>query len=352
MSEIITTFVGLDVHKESIAIAVAAAGREKPQFIGTIGPTLKELLVYEAGPSGYVLVRELRAKGYRCEVVAPTKIPRRSGERIKTDRRDAVALAHFARAGDLSTVTVPDQADEAIRDLSRAREDALRARMTAPHQLKALLLRHGKHYAGKVGWTQAHERHLCKVSFEHPAQSIAFTEYRAAVSSANERLERITEALRQALNQWRLRPVVEALMSLRGIDFVGAITLVAELGDLRRFAHPKQLMSFLGLVPSESSSGQSRTQGGITRTGNTHARRILIEAAWSYRHPARIGRQMQVRQERLPRELREISWRAQLRLCQRYRRFAARGVHQNRACVAIARELTGFIWDLARHAPP
>jgi transposase len=365
MSENITTFVGLDVHKESIAIAVAGTGREKPQFVGTVGATLKELLktlshlgqreqmllVYEAGPSGYVLVRELRTQGYRCEVVAPTKIPRRSGERIKTDRRDAVALAHFARAGDLSIVTVPDEADEAIRDLSRAREDALRARMTARHQLKAMLLRHGRHYAGKVGWTQAHERHLCQVTFAHPAQSIAFTEYRSAVSAANERLERITEALRQALTEWRLRPVVEALMSLRGIDFVGAMTLVAELGDLRRFAHPKQLMSFLGLVPSESSSGQSRTQGGITRTGNTHARRILIEAAWSYRHPARIGREMQVRQERQPRELREISWRAQLRLCQRYRRFAARGVHQNRACVAIARELTGFMWDLAQHVP-
>jgi transposase len=284
-------------------------------------------------------------------VVAPTKIPRRAGERIKTDRRDALALAHFARAGDLGAVTVPDEADEAIRDLSRAREDALRARMRARHQLKALLLRHGRHYPGKVRWTLAHERHLCKVSFEHPAQNIAFTEYRSAVTEANERLERISAALREVISDWRLRPVVNALMSLRGVDFIGAVTLVAELGDLRRFAHPKQLMSFLGLVPSESSSGQSRSQGGITRTGNTHARRILIEAAWSYRYAARIGREMQLRQEQLPRMLREISWRAQLRLCQRYRRFAARGVHQNRACVAIARELTGFIWDLARHVP-
>jgi transposase len=355
MSEGITTFVGLDVHKESIAIAVACAGREAPRFVGTIGPSLKELLkalshlgpaqqlliVYEAGPGGYLWVRQLRAHGYSCEVVAPTKIPRRSGDRIKTDRRDALSLAHFARAGDLSVVTVPDAADEAIRDLSRAREDALRARMRARHQLKALLLRHGKHYPGKTTWTLAHERHLSEVSFEHPAQNITFTEYRSAVRDANERLERITQALRELLLEWRLRPVVEALMSLRGIDF--------ELGDLRRFAHPKQLMSFLGLVPSESSSGQSRSQGAITRTGNSHARRILIEAAWSYRYPARIGREMQIRQEQLPRALREISWRAQLRLCQRYRRFAARGVHQNRTCAAIARELTGFIWDLAQH---
>jgi transposase len=362
MSEGITTFVGLDVHKESIAIAVACAGREAPRFVGTIGPSLKELLkalshlgpvqhmliVYEAGPGGYVWVRQLRAHG---EVVAPTKIPRRSGDRIKTDRRDALSLAHFARAGDLSIVTVPDAADEAIRDLSRAREDALRARMRARHQLKALLLRHGKHYPAKTSWTLAHERHLSQVSFEHPAQSIAFTEYRSAVRDANERLERITQALRELLLEWRLRPVVEALMSLRGVDFIAAITLVAELGDLRRFAHPKQLMSFLGLVPSESSSGQSRSQGAITRTGNSHARRILIEAAWSYRYPARIGREIQIRQEQLPSALREISWRAQLRLCQRYRRFAARGVHQNRACAAIARELTGFIWDLAQHVP-
>jgi transposase len=291
------------------------------------------LIVYEAGPGGYVWVRQLRAHGYACEVVAPTKIPRRSGDRIKTDRRDALSLAHFARAGDLSIVTVPDAADEAIRDLSRAREDALRARMRARHQLKALLLRHGKHYPAKTSWTLAHERHLSQVSFEHPAQSIAFTEYRSAVRDANERLERITQALRELLVEWRLRPVVEALMSLRGV------------------AHPKQLMSFLGLVPSESSSGQSRSQGAITRTGNSHARRILIEAAWSYRYPARIGREIQIRQEQLPRALREISWRAQLRLCQRYRRFAARGVHQNRACAAIARELTGFIWDLAQHVP-
>jgi transposase len=365
MHEGITTFVGLDVHKDSIAIAVAVAGREAPRFVGSTGASLRELLkslshlgklketllVYEAGPSGYVLARQLRAHGYHCEVVAPTKIPRRAGDRIKTDRRDAVSLAHFARAGDLSPVLVPEETDEAIRDLSRAREDALRARMRARHQLKALLLRHGKHYPIRTTWTLAHERHLATVSFEHPAQNIAFTEYRAAVREAHERLERITAALREMMSQWRQRAVVEALMSLRGIDFVSAVTLVAELGDLRRFAHPKQLMSFIGLVPSESSSGPNRTQGSITRTGNSHARRILIEAAWSYRYPARIGREMQIRQERLPAALREISWRAQLRLCQRYRRFRFRGVNQNKACTAIARELTGFIWDLAKHVP-
>jgi transposase len=365
MSENITAFVGLDVHKESIAIAVAEAGRGAPRFIGTTGPRISEvekalshlgthaelLIVYEAGPCGYVLARQLRERGYRCELVAPTKIPRKPGDRIKTDRRDALSLAHFARAGDLTPVMVPDESDEAIRDLSRAREDALRARMVARHQLKALLLRHGQSYTGKSSWTLAHERFLAQITFAHPAQHITFVEYRTAVKEANERLDRITAALRAQAAEWRLQPVVAALMTLRGIDFVAAITLVCELGDLKRFAHPKHLMSFLGLVPSESSSGESRSQGGITKTGNSHARRILIEAAWSYRYPARIAREMQIRQEGQARVLREIAWRAQLRLCQRYRRMTNRGMHQNKTCVAIARELCGFMWDLARQVP-
>ena len=331
MSEITTAFVGLDVHKESIAIAVAYPGRDAPRYVGTTGPRIGEIekalshlgtrselcVVYEAGPCGYVLARQLREHGYHC----------------------------------LSPVMVPDESDEAIRDLSRAREDALRARMVARHQLKALLLRHGRHYVGKSSWTLAHERFLATISFAHPAQHITFVEYRTAVREANERLERITAALRAQVIEWRLQPVVAALMTLRGIDFTAAITLVCELGDLKRFAHPKHLMSFLGLVPSESSSGESRSQGGITKTGNSHARRILIEAAWSYRHPARIAREIQIRQEGQLRALREIAWRAQLRLCQRYRRLTLRGMHQNKTCVAIARELSGFMWDLARHVP-
>lgn len=362
MSENITAFVGLDVHKESIAIAVAEPGRAAPRFIGTTGPTLREvqkalthwgtpaqlLVVYEAGPCGYGLARQLASKGYRCEVVAPSRIPRKPGDRIKTDRRDALQLAHFARAGDLTPILIPEEPDEAIRDLSRTREDALRARMSARHQLKALLLRHGVRYTGKCSWTKAHERFLAQLSFPHPAQNIAFVEYRTAVKEADERLERITAALRDQVDQWRLRPVVGALMTLRGIEMVAAVTLIAELGDLKRFEHPKRLMSFLGLVPSEYSSGQSRSLGGITKAGNTHARRILIEAAWSYRHPPRIAREKQIRQEDQPRAVREIAWRAQLRLCQRYRRLSARGMHQNKTCVSIARELAGFMWDIAR----
>ncbi len=242
MSEITTAFVGLDVHKESIAIAVAYPGRDAPRYVGTTGPRIVEIekalshlgtrselcVVYEAGPCGYVLARQLREHGYRCEIVAPTKIPRKPGDRIKTDRRDALSLAHFARAGDLSPVMVPDESDEAIRDLSRAREDTLRARMVARHQLKALLLRHGRHYVGKSSWTLAHERFLATISFAHPAQHITFVEYRTAVRDANERLERITAALRAQVIEWRLQPVVAALMTLRGIDFTAAITLVCE----------------------------------------------------------------------------------------------------------------------------
>jgi transposase len=362
MSKVITAFVGLDVHKDSIAIAVAEPGRAAPRFLGTTGSALAEvekalsrvgappelLVVYEAGPCGYGLARQLRARGYRCEVIAPTLIPRKPGDRIKTDRRDALALAHFARAGDLTPVAIPQEPDEAIRDLSRAREDAVRARLKARQQLKAMLLRHAQRYTGKSSWTAAHERFLATVRFAHPAQNIAFVEYRAAVSEAHERVERLTVALRAQVAEWRLQPLVGALMTLRGIDLIAAVTLIAELGDLQRFAHPKRLMAFLGLVPSEYSTGESRALGNITKAGNSHARRVLIEAAWAYRFPARIARELQVRNENQPRVLREIAWRAQLRLCQRYRRLSARGMHQNKICTAIARELAGFLWDLAR----
>lgn len=360
-----TGFIGLDVHKESIAIGVAAEGRAAGRFVGTVGPARAELLkslkslgdpaalsiVYEAGPCGYGLVRELRSRGYACEVIAPSKIPRRPGDRVKTDRRDAVRLAELARAGELVSVLVPDERDEAIRDLSRSRSDAVRARLKARQQLKAMLLRHGQRYTGKSSWTQAHERYLSAVSFAHPAQDITFVEYRQAIGEAHERVERLTAALRAQSEAWRMHPVLESLMSLRGIDFVAAVTLVAELGDLKRFAHPRELMSFLGLVPSEHTSGESRQLGQITKTGNGHARRILIEAAWNYRFPARVSLVLQKRQEGQPKAIRDIAWRAQLRLAQRYRRLSARHLHHNKVCVAIARELAGFIWAIGRQVP-
>ncbi len=365
MDNVITAFVGLDVHKDSIAIGVAEPGRAAPRFVGTTGPQLPELvkalshlgrpeqtlIAYEAGPCGYALARQLLARGYRCEVIAVAKMPRRPGERIKTDRRDALMLARYLRAAELTPVVIPDERDEAIRDLSRAREDAVHARLKARQQLKAMLLRHGHRYTGKSSWTAAHERYLAAVRFDHPAQDIAYAEYRSAVREAVDRAERITSSLREQVTAWRFAPVVAALMTLRGLEFVAAVTVVAELGDLSRFVHPKQLMSFLGLVPSEYSTGESRVQGKITKTGNAHVRRVLIESAWAYRYPARMSRELVVRNEGQSKAVRDIAWRAQLRLCSRYRRMHARGVHQNKTCVAIARELTGFIWDIARQLP-
>jgi transposase len=366
MHELITGFVGLDVHAESTAIALAEAGRAAPRFVGTVGPRTSELtkalgklgelrslcVVYEAGPCGYALVRELTALGYRCEVVAPSRIPRRPGERIKTDRRDALKLAGLARAGELVPVTIPDARDEAIRDLSRARVDAVRVRLKARQQLKALMLRHGRRYSGKTSWSAAHERYLATMSFAYPAQDIAFNEYRQAISEGEARVQRLSESLRQEVEHWRMHSLVSAVMSLRGLDLVAATTVVAELGDLRRFAHPRQLMGYLGLVPSEHTSGSRRRLGTITKTGNAHVRRVLVEAAWNYRYPARISRPLQLRQERQPPEIRTIAWRAQLRLNHRYRRLKARGLQHNKICVALARELAAFVWDVGRHVVP
>ncbi len=366
MDKVITGFVGLDVHAQSTAIGFAQAGREAPRFIGTVGPKYSELLraldrlgrpeelwvVYEAGPCGYGLARQLRAAGYHCEVIAPSKIPRQSGERIKTDRRDALQLASLARGGQLVPVIIPDERDEAMRDLSRARLDAVRARLKTRQQLKALLLRHGHRYTGKTSWTAAHERYLAEVAFAHPAQDIAYTEYRRAVSEGEARVQQLTLALARQLPEWRMQPVVTALMTLRGVELVAAITIVAELGDLKRFAKPQELMGYLGLVPSEHTTGSKRRQGSITRTGNSHVRRVLIEAAWCYRYPARISRALQVRQEGQPPQISAIAWRAQMRLSHRYRRLTARGLQYNKVCVAIARELAGFIWDIGQHTSP
>ncbi len=365
MKETITSYVGLDIHKDSIAIAVAEAGRCTPRFIGTTPPDLatlckaltrctkrsSTLVVYEAGPCGYGWARHLSAHGWRCEVISPAHITRKAAEQhLKTDRLDALLLARESRAGNLVKVALPDERDEAIRDLSRAREDACAARLRARLQLKAMLLRHGRAYQGKSSWTAAHERHLAAIEFDHPAQQIAFDEYRQAVRDAHERVERLSHALREQCAQWRMKAVVNALMCLRGIDFIAAVTFIAELGDLSRFGHPKALMKYLGLIPSEHSSGNTRRLGPITKTGNKHARRILVEAAWTYRFNPRVSRPIEMRQEGQSKAIREIAWRAQLRLTYRFRKLnAGRKMTQNKCCVAVARELAGFIWDIARH---
>ena len=366
MKETITSYVGLDIHKDSIAIAIAAAGRTAPRFVGTINPSPSQLckslrrqhcqpentlLVYEAGPCGYGWVRYLRKQHWNCEVIAPSRITRSPSEqRVKTDRRDALMLARQSRSGDLVPIVVPDARDEAIRDLSRAREDAIAARLRVRQQMKAMLLRHGRDYVPSRGGSQAQQRHLSTIRFEHPAQEIAFNEYRQAFKEADERVARITEALREQCEHWRMKPVVNAVMCLKGFDFVAAVTFVAEIRDLTRFAHPRALMSYLGLVPSEFSSGNTRRQGTITRCGNKHARRILVEAAWNNRFKAQVTRKLEVRQQSQPKIIRDIAWKAQLRLSKRWRSLSmGRRLNQNKICVAIARELAGFIWDVARH---
>jgi transposase len=309
------------------------------------------VFVSEAGPCGYWLYRYLTKKDDDCWVVAPSLIPKKAGDRVKTDRRDAVQLARLARSGDLTAVYVPKVEDEAIRDLSRAREDTIGDLKAAKFRLKAFLLRHDIRYTGRATWNSAHLRWLSEVVCPTPAQQIVFQEYVRAVNEHTERLQRLEHELQEQVKSWRLHPVVEALQALRGVQFTVAVTTVAELGDLTRFDNPRELMKFLGLVPSEYSTGERRRQGSITKAGNTHARRVLVEGAWAYRYPAQVSRHLQRRLEKQPKAIQDISWKAQVRLCKRYRKLLARGKHANQVVVAIARELIGFMWAIAKAVP-
>lgn len=364
MAQASTLFVGLDVHKETIAVAYVAEDREAEViFLGTIGTRQGDLdklirklqakgktlhFVYEAGPCGYWLYRYLTKKNLTCWVVAPSQIPKKAGDRVKTDRRDAVQLARLLRSGDLTPVYVPAGEDEAVRDLVRAREDTLKDGKAAKARLKAFLLRQDMRYEGRANWGPAHLRWLATVVCPTPAQQLVFQEYVRAVSEHQERLQRLEEELQTQVKTWRWVPVVEAIQALRGVQFTVAVTLIAALGDLRRFDNPRQLMSYLGLIPSEHTSGERRRQGAITKTGNSHARRALIEGAWAYRYPAKVSRHLQLRLEKLPKVIQDSSWKAQVRLCKRYRRLLARGKHANHVVVAIAREMAAFVWAIAR----
>jgi transposase len=281
--------------------------------------------------------------------VAPSLIPKKAGDRVKTDRRDAVQLARLMRSGDLTPVYVPTVDDEAIRDLTRAREDTIHDLKAAKLRLKAFLLRHDIRYTGRATWSPAHLRWLSEVVCATPAQQIVFQEYVRAVHEHTERLHRLEQELQEQVKSWRLQPVVEALEALRGVQFTVAVTIVAELGDLTRFENPRQLMKYLGLIPSEYSSGERRRQGSITKAGNTHARRALVEGAWAYRYPAKVSRHIQLRLEQQPKTIQDISWKAQVRLCTRYQRLIARGNHANPVVVAIARQLSALMWAIAQH---
>jgi transposase len=362
-----TLYVGMDVHKDSIAVAYVAQDHDADvTYLGAIGTRQCDIdqlirkmqskarhlvFVYEAGPCGYWLYRYLMKKGYPCWVVAPSLIPKKAGDRVKTDRRDAVQLARLMRSGDLTPVYVPTVEDEAIRDLTRAREDTIADLKAAKFRLKAFLLRHDIRYTGQATWGPAHLRWLSEIVCPTPAQQIVFQEYIRAVNEHTERLQRLEQELQEQVKAWRLTPMVEALQALRGVQFTVAVTTVAELGDLTRFNNPRELMKFLGLTPSEYSTGERRRQGAITKTGNTHARRALVEGAWAYRYPAKVSRHLQLRLENQPKVIQDISWKAQVRLCKRYRRLMARGKHANQVVVAIARELVGFMWAIAKQIP-
>ncbi len=358
------TVVGMDVHKDSIEIVIAeTTGTEEVRHYGKINgdmasldkavrklkSTSRELhFVYEAGPCGYEIYRHLSSQGFTCVVVAPSKTPRRSGDRVKNDHRDAQTLARLYRAGELTPVYVPRPDDEAMRDLTRAREDAVKALRTARQHLGAFLLRYGHRYPGKTSWTPAHMRWLSDVTMPHPAQQITLQEYIHTVNEGTLRVGRLVDQSLKLLPQWSLAPVVEALQALRGVAPTVAITTVSEIGDITRFENPRQFMAYLGLVPSEHSSGQSVKRGSITKTGNGHVRRVLVEAAQAYSYPARISRFLLKRQQGLPQPIREIAWKAQVRLCGRFRRLMAQGKMKNKVVTAIARELSGFIWAIAR----
>ena len=368
MGEYSELFVAFDVAKKKHAAAIAEGVRRgEIRFVGEIenSPATIERLskklarryerlhvCFEAGPTGYELYRQILALGHDCMVVAPALIPKRAGERVKTNRRDAITLARLHRAGELTAVWVPDATHEAIRDLVRAREAAADDLRRKRQQLLSFLLRCGRIYSGGGHWTLAHQRWLAKQAFEHAAQQIVFQEGIDAIEDAAQRLHRLEQQLTLIVPSWSMAPVVAAYQAMRGASFLVAVTFAAEIGDVRRFDTPRQLMSFLGLVPAESSAGDTVRRKGLTLAGTRRARRALVEAAWTYRHPARVSETLRARLEGLPKPVRDIAWKAQLRLCARYRRLRAAGKKLPVVVAAIAREMAAFLWAIGREVVP
>ena len=357
-------FVAFDTSKWRNAVAVAEAGRAgEVRFVGEVensaaataklvrklaGKYARLTFCYEAGPTGYGLYRQIKGLGQDCLVVAPSLIPKRPGDRVKTNRRDAMSLVKLLRAGELTAVWVPDERHEAMREFIRAREAAVVDLRSKRQQVSAFLLRHELRHGGKRTWTKAHMSWLAGLKLAHLEQRIAFEEMLLAVRQAGERIERLEQAIRAAVEDWSLREVVPALMAMRGIDLISATAFLAEVGDLSRFRTPRQLMAYLGLVPSEDSTGDTIKRGPITKAGNRRARRVLVECAWSYQHPPRVGKDKQVKVAAAPPEVGAIAWKAQGRLCARYRSLIRRGKLKTVAVTAVARELAAFIWAINR----
>lgn len=355
-------FLGLDVHAETIAVAIAEPdGEVRSQgvipnrsesirkLIRKLGPAEHLRACYEAGPTGYVLYWQLSQLGVECEVIAPTLVPVKAGDRVKTDRRDAIKLARSYRSGDLTPVWVPDAYSEALRDLVRAREAAKQDQLRARHRLSKFLLRTGQRPAvGVKAWTQPYMTWVRQLRYEQAAQEATRLDHLHEVEHMRERVKRLEAAITDTVQSApaRVRDVVRGLQALRGIAEISAVTIVAELGQLSRFQSPRQLMGYSGAVPSEHTSGQRQRRGSITKTGNAHLRRVAIEAAWSYRLRPAVGPALRKRQQQVPETIREIAWKAQLRLHKRYTRLAAAGKDQRKIVTALGRELLGFIWAI------
>lgn len=366
MNNTTTLFIGLDTAKEYSEVAyseedrnhkpcLASRVRSTKQGITKLArqfqskyPGVRLIFIYEAGPCGYWMYRLLTQLGHECFVVAPSLIPKKPGAKIKTDKRDALMLCQLLKTGDVQPIYVPEPEDEAIRDLSRARERAMRDLNDVKYQLKALLLRNHVKYGGTSNWSLKHLRWLTELVLPHPAQQIVLQEMIQTVDERMKRLSRLDDELLYQVKQWRYYPVVQAIQALRGVRLLVAAGVVSELGDLTRFDHARKLMAYVGLVPSEHSTGGNRKLGGLTKTGNSRARRLLIEGAHSYRFAANISTEMQKRQEGIPKKIVDIAWQAQLRLCRRYQRLMKRGKHMNVVKAAIAREMLAYIWAIAK----